>query len=65
MTQESTIVYGAGEIIPHIKGGWAIPGGGRTMSKVKALALAMEIDRLCGGETDDSYGVSITDDACG
>jgi len=64
MTQ-TTICYGKGEIVPHRKGGWAVPGGGRTLSRAKALELAVEIDKLCGGKADDYRALSIMDEVHG
>lgn len=43
---EEPIKRGDIEIVGHIKGGWALPGGGRTERRFIAESIAEELDKL-------------------
>lgn len=43
---KESIKRGDVEIVGHIKGGWALPGGGRTERRFVAESIAEELNKL-------------------
>lgn len=48
--EKRCVTVGAVKLVPHIKGGWAIPGGGRARSEPHAYSVAGRINRGLNNE---------------
>lgn len=50
--RQKDVRFGRATVVVDERGGWALPGGGRTDQRVEAMAAAAEIDRMlsCGAE---------------
>lgn len=52
-TIKEPIKHGNITLIGHIKGGWALPGGGRTERRFIAESIAEELDKLIRKNTSN------------
>lgn len=44
--RQSNVRVGRATVVVDERGGWALPGGGRTDRRLEAMAAAAEIDRM-------------------
>ncbi len=44
--RQKDVRFGRATVVVDERGGWALPGGGRTDQRVEAMAAAAEIDRM-------------------